>query len=82
MAILWGKGRSVCLPLPEPRVYARPKTETNAGTLIIRIGFWGFLVIIIYYKIPPSPILIIKAPILHTLESRGLGLSASPGLGF
>ena len=31
---------------------------------MIRIGFWGLLIMIIWYSIPPNPILIIKAPTL------------------
>ena len=36
---------------------------SNVGALIIRIGFWGFLIIIIV-EYTPNPLLIIKAPIL------------------
>ena len=38
-------------------------TPPNVGALIIRIGFWGFLIIIIV-EYTPNPIPIIKAPIL------------------
>ena len=37
----------------------------NVGALTIRIGFWGFLIMINYSIIyPQNPVLIIKAPIL------------------
>ena len=42
----------------------------NVGAFIIRIGFWGSL-IVISYNIPPDLILIIKAPILGL---SGLGV--------
>ena len=35
----------------------------NIGTLVIRIGFWWFLIILIV-EYTPNPILIIKAPFL------------------
>ena len=38
--------------------------SANVGALIIRVGFWGFLIIIMVYY-TPNPILIIQAPILN-----------------
>ena len=38
--------------------------QTNVEALLIRIGFWGFLIIILVENPPPNPILIIKAPTL------------------
>ena len=37
--------------------------RTSVGALITRIGFWGFLIIIMV-NYPQNPILIIKAPTL------------------
>ena len=36
----------------------------RVGAVIIRIGFWGFLIIIIIVKYTPNPSPIIRAPIL------------------
>ena len=36
----------------------------TVGTLIIRIGFWGLLIVIFEYNIPRNLILISKAPAL------------------
>ena len=37
--------------------------QTNVEALLIRIGFWGFLIIILVETPPPpNPVLIIKAP--------------------
>ena len=37
----------------------------NVGDLIIRIGFWGFLMIIVVKYLPPNPKLITRARPLH-----------------
>ena len=34
--------------------------HSTVGALIIRIGFWGFLIIVIVYNISPNPILIVS----------------------
>ena len=55
----------------------------NVGALIIRIGFWGFLVIIIV-KYTPNPILIIQAPtsVLLRTSFEGSDPLRVKGLGF
>ena len=45
-------------------------SKGNVGALIIRIGFWGFLLVIIMSVLcTPNPILIIQAPILAAERS-------------
>ena len=39
----------------------------NVRALIIRIGFWGFLTMIIVLVYPPNPILVIKDPSLGSI---------------
>ena len=48
---------------PQIATALKPEHLLNVGALTIRLGFWGFLIIIfVYYT--PNPILIIKAPVL------------------
>ena len=49
--------------LPSKRTTWLQLAAGNVGALIIRIGFWGFLIIIIVYY-TPIPLLLIKVPIL------------------
>ena len=44
----------------------------NVGALILRLGFWGFLIIVIV-QYTPNPVLIIKAPIVGCREPSWLG---------
>ena len=63
----------------------RLQADNVVGALVIRIGFWGFLIIIIV-EYTPNPILIVKAPIVTARvkgsEFRGerrLGSSLNSG---
>ena len=60
------------------------REQTNVGALIIRIGFWGLLIIIIV-QYTPNPILIVEAPRLslegHVSGAQGFLNSRSPTKG-